>query len=437
MGDRDVARTAVQLWKALLSQYGLKPNGYDRDLVDEIRTTLGLPDGPIPAALRRQGVTNEQLLHAILLSLQPLAAMLSDLLRLYERAEATMADKQNLRVIYDFGARRPALPFDLDQFREWTRRTISAVSRARGARWTEDNLSDLERRLRDHDPAEGNPGPNLRPGVREWLAIYASRTWPSAIPMVQPTGRASLDRLLRRVNAVAASVLRHYRAVSADRTDLGRRYRGDRPLLVDEAQQSTALAQADSDDWLGQIVVSVESIADQVQTDPGFDTSGLEHDVSALLDSLPTTTVAIRTMRTALEEILSLPAWQWRHEVYAAWVLAQIVDAVDPKLGVLHLDNDGRLSFSYKGTGSHLATIESPVHGPVAVWAELRTPLANPVGKGRTRNVQADYTLVAAPVTAATSAVAVVECKQVPEGGHEEFRRCPHRLCPRLPETPR
>ncbi|MGH8432721.1 MAG: hypothetical protein ACREUF_20215, partial [Solimonas sp.] len=101
MAELDVAKTATELWRSLQSRYGLKPNGYDRELVDDIRTTLGLPEAPMPTALRRQGVSIEELLHAVLLSLQPLAAMLSDLLRLYERAEATMADRRNLHVAYD------------------------------------------------------------------------------------------------------------------------------------------------------------------------------------------------------------------------------------------------------------------------------------------------------------------------------------------------
>jgi hypothetical protein len=44
--------------------------------------------------------------------------------------------------------------------------------------------------------------------------------------------------------------------------------------------------------------------------------------------------------------------------------------------------------------------------------AELRSPLARPVGRGRKAGIQPDYVLVTPPVTAASSAIAVIECKQ-------------------------
>lgn len=115
-------------------------------------------------------------------------------------------------------------------------------------------------------------------------------------------------------------------------------------------------------------------------------------------------------MAAALTEVLSLPAWERRHELYAAWALTLIVDAVGLKRCELHPAADGKLSFSFRG--SHVATIATPAHGPVLVWAELRSPAINPIGRGRTRAIQPDYTLLTAPVTAPASALAVVECKQ-------------------------
>jgi hypothetical protein len=171
MADVDVATTAVELWRALQEQYGLDTTTYDSDLVNDIRSALGLPDMPMETALAHHEVTVEELLHAVLLSLQPFAAMQTDLLRLFD------------------------------------------------------------------------PG----------------------LPPLQPTGQPDLDRILRRVHAVAEAVLRGCRTISTDRNDLARRFRerNDRDNLPTEADPGV-FALVDTDNWLWFIVEALESVTNRV-----------------------------------------------------------------------------------------------------------------------------------------------------------------------------
>jgi hypothetical protein len=81
----------------------------------------------------------------------------------------------------------------------------------------------------------------------------------------------------------------------------------------------------------------------------------------------------------------------------------------------VHADR-GTIRFAFSGT--HLATFDG--FAPrLHLWTELRSPLANPVGK-RTVAIQPDLTLLADPITARHSPL-VVECKQYKRASTRNF----------------
>jgi hypothetical protein len=235
------------LWDALVAACGLEPTGYDDDLVEDVRATLGLPAGDIRGALVDRHVAVEELLHAVLVSLVPFSGMLSDLLRLYEMAAATHADHPNLEIEYDFGTDRPPLPFDLEAFRGWAESAASVTRRVSASLRSVDAWR-LYQVLHDVD-RQGLPDRPVNAVAREWVDVYEDGNWPTDLPHLTPSGRPSLDRLLRDVRAVAAEVLRRCRALSIDRQDLRRRWRepaGPNPDGVSREEVVT-LGQIESD----------------------------------------------------------------------------------------------------------------------------------------------------------------------------------------------
>ncbi|HEY5247652.1 MAG TPA: hypothetical protein VIJ15_04250, partial [Dermatophilaceae bacterium] len=135
------------------------------------------------------------------------------------------------------------------------------------------------------------------------------------------------------------------------------------------------------------------------------------------LSSIPTVEVPQRQLIDELLDVLSLPAWGKRYELYSVWLLTLIVDGVGRKNCTSHLDG-GVLSFSF--AGSHLASIEA-AGGRLELWAELRHPYASPLGKGRKQAVQPDYTLTRPPFSAATSAVLVVAANRYARPSRKGF----------------
>lgn len=116
-------------------------------------------------------------------------------------------------------------------------------------------------------------------------------------------------------------------------------------------------------------------------------------------------------------EILNLPIWNRRHELYQTWVLTQIDKALkDYQRTIYHVNGALILRFS----GTHIGTIETE-RGRIHIWSELRSPLANPLGRGRKGHIQPDYSLTFEPITAPSQTVVAIECKQYRKANPKNF----------------
>src|SRR3954454_20281373 len=94
--------TAAGVWRLLIDQAGLEPDGWDTDLVATLRTDLCLPaTGDVGAALEQQGVTVEAFVNVFLEAVQPYAEMLEDLLAMFEQAGISATD-ENAAIEFDF-----------------------------------------------------------------------------------------------------------------------------------------------------------------------------------------------------------------------------------------------------------------------------------------------------------------------------------------------
>ncbi|GAB2472190.1 hypothetical protein [Jatrophihabitans fulvus] len=392
---------AAALWASVSSRAGLRPRDYDAELVADVRQHLGLPrEQAMIAALSKRRVTAGALLDAILIALQPFSRMLVDLLKLYEQVGARSATGDNLRIEYDFSSKHPDLKFDLASFREtvqrWTRVTRSVATADPERLWA------LASALRPPDGDGARPAVAM-PLYDDWQA----GRWPEDLPTPPATGLPDLDEVLTDTVNVARRVLAVTRSISADRAELSQADRSD-PRVAN-------LLALHNDPWLAEVVSLTHllaSAARQGRLDPSA-TSSVAHALAAI----PREKIFDRRRVKELTDVLGLPVWKFRYELYSAWLLTLIVDALTPDRVAVHVAN-GRLAFSFAGT--HLASIESGL-GRLELWAELRHAYATPVGKGRVRAIQPDYTISKPPITDSESAILVVEAKQYRRGRKGNF----------------
>lgn len=119
-----------------------------------------------------------------------------------------------------------------------------------------------------------------------------------------------------------------------------------------------------------------------------------------------------------LQEILSLPYWKKRYELYSAWISTQIIESLKDRAIEYHVVN-GMLSFSFNG--SLIATCRG-LQPPLEIWTEKRTKAARLISKYRKSGIQPDYTLAIGSADTPENSIAVVECKQYKTPGTQNFR---------------
>ena len=125
------------------------------------------------------------------------------------------------------------------------------------------------------------------------------------------------------------------------------------------------------------------------------------------------TKVSVATKMETIKDILNLPFWRKRYELYSAWIATQIVGALHDK-EIEYNVRDNTLTFSFGG--SKIATCKA-FEPPLEIWAEVRTPYATPRGRSRKSHIQPDYTLAVAAAGDESAkdinkSIVVIECKQ-------------------------
>lgn len=390
--------SAGDLWSSWVASKALLPQNYDRDLADELEARLPPTTGrgPIPLGdrLDAAGWTARDLIRFLAPHLASFSSMLRDLLAMYSRIGATSADGENLRVSYEFEEGHP-VDVELHAFRETVERVEISVSEIdqfvypAGRAFPPPRFVDNDSRTYSELCDQGSRATGMG------LDAFRGGAAPEICPLPDVTGDLEIDQLSvrhRQVIDAVIAIARSYVTGSAEEVDPGRRH-PPHQLFYDL-----------SDCWLAlQIGLNQHLTA-------GGDVAGelagpeARQDFSAWLDSF--------WVRSAVEEevlvehatnVLNLPEWGQRHDLYSAWVTTQFDAALPSEHFSFHVEN-GTLRFPFKAT--LLARLETPTR-PVELWCELRQPASGPLSGGRKAGVQPDYQFVDGKTRAPLIAVEV------------------------------
>ena len=400
--------TAAGLWREWERTGVQRPQDYDSDVVEHLRRVLVRQGhdgaGQIALAMDRAGWSARHLLHALAPLIASFTGMQRDLLRLLQRVDARAGTKGNLRVHYEF-VEGDVIDESLRDFRERVDRLERAVLRLRPLVFVTSHAFDTP--LRAHVTTDAMEKLVAASGSASW------ETWPFAegLPDPAPTGDSRVDNRADRVIALVRRVLDRLESVGTDT----RAVREWMYAHQDEMREDRGLEQmisAATDCWplstaaavyewtvgiaAGTVVASAESLAAIDEWLEGFEADELEE-------------VAVERAVEELRDVLSLPAWGKRHELYSAWVATQFDRALNSRLEFVI--TDGALRFPFRGTLlAHLPSL----HGPVELWCEVRSPATGALHGGRARNIQPDYRFSRLEADALTerTTVAAVEVKQ-------------------------
>jgi hypothetical protein len=399
------------LWAIIVEVGGIEEEGWDAPLAVELRERLGLPpDESVGVGLARLNISAEMLIRAFLAAAGPYVRMWSDLLSMLEGAGAR-SGAQVVSIAYHFEDRSdPDVTFDVAHFRKAMSLATPVEFDLRNA--TQDDLWQVASALvsGDEDPAE----------VSAWTGILRDgESWPSHLPAAPPaTDDARLQALLTEVWSLADLVLAEMRTVGRAREDLVVRIGA--PGTTASGTPDHLLGMLASDLWLVAMVAGAHRTVAEAEGASAIGAT-VETTVADVLDQalapLRNEDDLLTRLTEQLLDLLELPLWRHRYELFSNWVCTRVLAALadlDPRVHVV----DGVIRF--RSSGTHLATFDA-VSPRLHLWTELQTPLANPRGMGRTANIRPDISLVSDPLTEPSRSPVVVECKQYKKASNADF----------------
>ncbi|MFD6727476.1 hypothetical protein ACFWB5_02485 [Corynebacterium xerosis] len=378
-------KTGAELWNHWTQKNILIGKTYDADLLMAIGKLLN-PEAPhhetyeaaqIEKGLGEQQWTAQELIDAILPLLTSWKLMLGDLLELYQRIGANQADKDNLKIEFAFD-RNNTLHHTLDHFRE----TIKKIEK----------VSELAPTFKFEEETAWNAFRNTFPLYdRRYIENNCSllridnaselRKWNGHYEPFERTGNTRINQTLEDLEKTIAAYISHL-DFTPDGEDLGQ-----------PTNQEAAIRQAETDHWIKACIIGMHQILSEYdEARPETLKTQLEK-VKRFTSSFwsgPEEKIDIEKIIETVNDVLSLPEWGKRHEIYAAWLTTQIAKALKHSRMTFNVI-ENTLSFPF--SGAKLAEIESK-NGQLELWCEIRSEAGGNLGGGRKTGIQPDYRIV-------------------------------------------
>jgi len=418
---------SYSLWLALRSRAGLsisadkKSGGYDDTVASEIKEYL-FPDtnGDLESLLKSHSleVSTTQLLRAFFSALQPFSMMHYDILEMLIAASAPVG-QETLQIKFDFTGDDPLIMF-LSEFKKQIhdfKEVISdAITTEFGANrfWkVKYDLSAIPGDYWGEKIAETEPK-----RLHDW--IQNRRDW-DGDPIIEEfpydachTGVPEIDQRVEQLVSLIKFVIdasRHRASTHKGLQKYGYEAKErEKTTLLEDGIPSFELWHLESDYWSAAMAKVVAGIVHKTNQS-AFDIKEFIERFDEI--ELPQTEKSShRALMERIDNILDLPVWKQRHEVYSVWVGAKIWDTLK-EWKILFHTVDSTLSFAF--SGSHLATVISPDERVVLEWwTEKRTPAKKIKlrSKKRKNAIQPDYSILKAPISSDDPILAVVEAKQ-------------------------
>lgn len=454
-------KSASDLWTSLLNGAGLDTVFFDKDIAEDNETQTGLYQqlnidergSSFPDDLNKNNITVEQLLTAIFCALQPYGMMMSDLCIFFEKYGIKQVDKE-LKIEFDFNSKVIGkLQFKLEHFRS----IISEMEKIKvlfidtsidenhlwklNKLFSEDisNNNEAPQQLREDyvgKPTNATsimiqPMPNI---VRDWIEnLNNEKIDLIGEPTIDTpiTGEKGLDQQLGLCMNLWKSFVNSCLLFGQKRLIAHDNIKKKREIMEQMAIEPinnipttnswppNFLASHLHDRWpsyfLDVIFSRVERINKMDNSDKSIAASELSAKLKDFLDSFPIIISTEDRMVKRLTNLLNLPIWKQRHELYSTWMLTNIEKSLeDYPLTVHH--TDGVLKMPFKPT--HLITAHS-TKGELLLYSEMRLQ-AELQSKKRNGAIQPDYILFKQD-TKAENAIAVIEVKQYRKPSNSNF----------------
>lgn len=406
--------TTVDLWKHLCVNAGLelrlkggKP-GRDADIEEALKKSLGVPATATSLAAwlahdvasPTPRVSIEQLLIAVLKSQSGFALMMQDILNVLIEAGARQST-HILSVEFKFDKVSDPIKATLEQFRESAQRF--------------QRVTELCPKLPDH-----NVMWSLSKIIRDF-SVEPPTSRPDNFPSVSAiasSGNIDVDSLLELVSRLVSDFKALWLKHGETRREVGH-FVNSMNFAGMENDVLRGQLNAATDYWDAGVLAGAQEISRQVLSGKLMAKDALEILNGALKD-IEWGSAWVDLAVQELLDILALPTWRRRHELYSVWVGTRLLNVVSNAVPDMHFHPvNGVLSFEFGG--SRLASFNWDSK-QFDIWAELRSSLVGRSSK-RKKGIQPDFRVLQTALSKSTNAqtVYVLECKHYLQASRANF----------------
>uniref|UniRef100_UPI00398A2A47 hypothetical protein n=1 Tax=Methyloglobulus sp. TaxID=2518622 RepID=UPI00398A2A47 len=308
-------------------------------------------------------------------------------------------------------------------------------------RWNSDTLFSLSRDVQNVLKSLGVPDAQQRfdapsrvrdPRVREWIEKNGKRTW-LPFPGFPTSGDAGLDKTLGMAEGLIYYMIAEVRKLGTTYEDFARQL-GELPWEEREEDEAEAVAHDAEDErprrafvgaahnfwpntFAEHVCLGVEAVNDHKDEDKLEAAARLAAAIKIGFDRPPRYERSCISLEQDFRDLVNLPIWKKRHELYAVWVASRIADALRDLSFEWHPDGD-MLRFPF--SGAELATLLGGDGSTHIFWTEKRTALAGG-GLFRRKHIQPDYRIMTVPTHRNDATSLVIECKQYRKWSRQNF----------------
>jgi len=402
-----------EIWKFLKLNAGLDDKYYDISLVAELKRNLCLDfNKDIIKELKLHNVSVERFVYAFLKAIEPYSLMMKEIYSFFY-LHGVKGSNNKMRIEYDFGNGIEKLDFDLKHFKDSILKINKLWNYYIVYNLNVDSLWGIHRILQRYDDIVIN---DLK--VTSWIDMNEKNRTLSEIPQYNiPKITNNIDPLLNTVWNIWSGVVeeclkygKSYEDLRKVESNIQSSELSDNFLEVTYKKLDLkTLISITSDRWPTSVLRRLAGFFQIIKKDSlNKEVKETIDELQSFIDGIPNSKIKKSKLIREFIDIINLPFWKKRYELYQTWILALLDTTLSDYKRTIH-HKGGRLVMKFSGT--HVSTVET-INGNFLIWSELKSPLKNPVGKGRKANIQPDYSIASEPVSEIDNTVLAIECKQ-------------------------
>lgn len=409
--NTELIKESCELWLKLSELANFDDTAYDDELKNSIIQTLKLGTGGIADELKKHNISTTGLLIAILDALEPFSQMMVDLLNLYNAAGAN-SNAHNIQLEFEFDGKPHR--YSLNEFKEqkdyFQERSVKRT-RLINPRNLIARMDEIENgiiRYNNDLPEQVYYGQ-----IQAWLAINWKGILPEYLPPFPTTNCDQIDKKLAQLIKLVEE------AIQCDRKEYSPLEEIEEQIMAAANENKPKNQEVETDNWIKDFVISYYNFVCFLifKISNNNSISDVVESVDRILADPKVFSIVTEIEQVkAVREILNMPFWKHRYEMYSVWVFTCIADAFSD-LGIRYNVTDGVLQFKFSGT--KLATVDLP-DMQFEICAEIQHPAKEPIGEGRINNIQPDYTILS-KTKDKSDACLLIECKQYKKSNKKNF----------------